>query len=340
MDVWKIGARLHSAASLRSQGIGRSSREELVRAKKLIVVRRGWYTESSAWSEWHTEERHTAAAIAAVRSMRGGDVVLSHTSAAVVWGLPLFRYSPRRVHVTGPGGNGNTRQGDAVARHVALIDGDRAEVDGLAVTSLARTVADTVGRIPLAAAVALADAALHAVAWNPQTRRRYHPEVAEGLRHHILGAATLQAGARGSVQGRWVVDFADGRAQSPIESLSRLYLHQLGFAPPRLQVRLAHASGYYEIDIGLDDVDAWLEIDGSGKYTDPKMLGERTTAEAVIAEKWREDDIRGRTGRRVVRAGTAHLGTLESLSTRLAGFGIRAPGAPGALPPGFAGRGL
>lgn len=336
MDIGEIGAAVQSAASLRMQGTSRTRLEAAVRKRELIVVHRGWYVSSATWAAWFTEARHAAQAIAVARSMRGGEVVLSHTSAAVVLGLPLYRYTPRRAHVTGPRGNGTGRRNADLVRHVASVDDAWCAIEGLPVTSLARTVADVAGRLPLRTAVALVDAALRLVAWD-EAQREYNPRAAERLRDAVRACTALLPGARGSVQGRWVVEFADGRAESPLESVGRLYLHQLGFPRPRVQVRIPYPGGYHDVDLSLDGADVWLEIDGSAKYTDPEMLKGATTAEAVLAEKRREDDIRGRTSRRIIRAGTADLETLQTFRDRLSDFGVRPPGGAGALPPGFSG---
>ena len=133
-------------------------------------------------------------------------------------------------------------------------------------------------------------------------------------------------GARGIRQARWVVDFADGRAELPGESVSRLYLVDLGFSPPRLQVPFAGPAGrIYRIDFGLDDVQTWGEFDGVGKYFDPQMLRERSSREALRAEKEREDWIRGRSQWRFARWGSQHISSAAALGSRLRSFGITPP---------------
>lgn len=334
VDIFSVGAHVISADGWKMAGVGRTRLHDAVRSGEVIAVHHGWYVRGSMWQQWHTEERHAAKAIAVVRSMRGGDAVLSHTSAAAHLGLPLYRVSPVRVHVTGPRTSGSVRASESVARHTGDISGDVVEMHGVRVTSLARTVADLVGRLPLTAAVALADAAMRQVAWRGGDAT-YDPLAADAWRDQVLARASLQRGARASVQGRWVIAFADGRAQLPGESVSRLYLHQLGFAPPSLQVRVAHSTGHYEVDFGLDDVDLWGEFDGVGKYTDPAMLKNASTAETVMLEKQREDSIRGMTRRGMIRWGSAHIATLDAFRARLASFHVHPPGAPGRVPPTF-----
>ncbi|QIG38217.1 hypothetical protein G5T42_00925 [Microbacterium sp. 4R-513] len=334
MDVDLVGARILSAAALRMQrGMGRDRLRAAVADGTMIVAHRGWYVDAATWAGWFIEQRHAARAIATARAMREGDVVLSHTSAAVLWGLPLYRYHPQRVHVSGPTAHGVVA-GRAVARHDLSVEGDRDAVSGIPVTGLARTVADLIGRLPLQSAVALADAALHLVAWDDSVRK-YDDMAAELLRVEVGTRSALRNGARGVIQARWVLGFADGRAESTLESVSRLNLHLLGFAPPRLQVRVPHDCGYYDIDLGLDDVDVWAEVDGKAKYADAAQPDGADARAVVLAEKRREDDIRGRTGRRVIRWDADDLRDLEAFRRRLASFGVRPPGGPVVPPPTF-----
>jgi hypothetical protein len=121
-----------------------------------------------------------------------------------------------------------------------------------------------------------------------------------------------------------VLAFADGRAELPGESVSRVRLAELGFRRIRLQVVVdAPAAGrQYRVDFGLDDADAFGEFDGRIKYHDIGMTRGRTADEIFEREKQREDWIRGTTGRRLVRWGWADIETADMLALRLAAFGI------------------
>jgi predicted transcriptional regulator of viral defense system len=85
---------------------------------------------------------------------------VSHVSAAVLHGLPLWAVPLDRVHVTKSRRSGG-RTGSRVRVHTASLDaGDVGLVTGLPVTSLARTVADLARTLPFPQAVALADGAM------------------------------------------------------------------------------------------------------------------------------------------------------------------------------------
>jgi hypothetical protein len=326
MDVDEITARLRSREELRSAGMSRAALEAAVRAKTLLPVHRGWFIDAAFWEGLYAEGRSVAWAFAVADAARLGRPVFSHTTAAALWGLPLSRVTVRHAHVIATKADGTVKGKQLVSRHRGeLPDTDVAVRHGLRCTSLVRTVCDLAGRLPAEAAIALADAALREVAWREETRE-YDEPAAESWRAEALGMLAQRVGGRGARQARWILAFADGRAQLPGESISRLYLEQLGFARPRLQVRVAGPAGEdWAMDLGLDDVPAWGEFDGEGKYTDPEMLADRTTAEAVMAEKAREDWVRGSTNRPVLRWGWPHIATATALRQRLASFHVNAP---------------
>lgn len=316
-------ALIRSREDLVRSGVSARAVAGEVEAGVLRRVGRGWYADEAAWRAAYAEGRHLIRIAAAVeRRPPASTFVFSHCSAAVLWGLPLFRAEPRRVHVSGIHANGHVAAGDPlVARHeVDVPEGEVVEIDGIPCTSLARTIADTIRAASEDTSIALADAALRLVGWNAADRR-YDPSAAEDLRSAVC--ARLPRGGRGVVHAREILAFADGRAHLPGESVSRWYLSLLGFAPPRLQVAIAGPTGRdFFVDFGLDDVDAWGEFDGLGKYSDPVMLAGRTPAEAVLDEKRREDWIRGTTGRRFARWELAHLRSPAALASRLRSFHI------------------
>lgn len=303
---------------------GRSERTiaEGVRAGVLIVLRRGWYIEAQYWTQFWPEGRHLARVMAVMRDATSG-VTASHLSAGVVWGLPLYRVEPPRVHLTvDPSSRISSDPG--VLRHaLPLPPEDSTIVQGIRCTTLSRTVFDIIRTAGSDAAIACADAAermttLRGREWDLDARASWRAELAE----RVAGAG----GARGIRRARWLAPFADGSAQLPGESVSRLQLVRVGFAVPRLQVRVPGPSGGdYFLDFALDDVHAFGEFDGQTKYTDAALRGGKSVEQVLLEEKRREDWIRGTTQRRLARWGDEHIRTTRALAARLASFGIRPP---------------
>ena len=76
----------------------------------------------------------------------------------------------------------------------------------------------------------------------------------------------------------------------------------------------------------MDDVNAWGEFDGVGKYLDAELRGEDVDMEEVLLkEKMREDWIRGTTNRRMPRWKSEHIRTAHDLGRRLAHFHVYPP---------------
>ncbi|MDQ4137680.1 MAG: hypothetical protein M3116_02380 [Actinomycetota bacterium] len=100
-----------------------------------------------------------------------------------------------------------------------------------------------------------------------------------------------------------MLELADGASGSPGESVSRVAMHLQGLPMPLLQHEFRDRRGRIGyVDFWWPEFDLIGEFDGLGKYTRDDMLSGRSPAEAVIAEKVREDRLRA-LGPRVVRWG-------------------------------------
>jgi hypothetical protein len=243
-------------------------------------------------------------------------------SAGVLWDLPLYGVSDKVVHTLIRGAR-HTRTAAGIARHdIEVGESDIVERHGLLCTSLTRTVFDMVRTMSAEAATSAADAALRLVAVKGQSP---DAEASEQWREELLRLAA--PGLRGVRKVRWTADFADGRAQLPGESVSRLQLSRLGFRDLDLQVPVVGSEGdRYFMDFGFPGSRMFGEFDGEGKYLEPELRRTATPVDAVLAEKRREDDVRGVTGWGVRRWGGVHITSADALGARLAAFGIHPPG--------------
>lgn len=224
----------------------------------------------------------------AVRARLRGVDVISHWSAAALWGLPCVDGWPSEVHSTVPMSSLLTSTRTLRRHRTSRAMGETSHRDGLPVTTLARTVVDIAATNPFATAVAVADAALFSVARNGRAAG-----AARSLGVQFLAELDGLGSGPGSARARRVIEFADARADRPGESLSRATMHVLGAPAPVLQYPVVGASGRtWHTDFGWPEVGAVAEFDGRAKYTDPVYLGGRTPAEVVYEEKRREDDIR------------------------------------------------
>ena len=321
-----LQAALHSRAGLLAIGWSDKKLRTAVKQKTVRRVHHGWYISQPLWDELFWEQQHLAHVMAVVADAEDelGPVV-AHESAAVVHALPLYRECPPRVHVLCIGDARSSSTPD-VFRHTGPIDASEiTEIDGIRCTSLARTVVDVARTAKLETAVACADAALRRVAvTDANDQWAYDEDAANELRREMHAVLDRMPGARGARRARWVIDFADGRAQLPGESVSRLRLVQIGFCVPDVQVRIeGPGDSFYVIDIDAERW--WAEFDGNGKYLDSDMRNGASIEQVILAEKKREDWIRARTDRLTVHLADEHVRTVDSCVRRLAEYGIQAP---------------
>ena len=183
-------------ARMLAAGFSDDEVRRLLRIGDLSRVRRGAYVVGPLPEE--PVRRHRLAITGAVREL-ADEAVVSHVSAAVVHGLPLWKVPLERVHVTRARASGG-RRGRIVHVHVAPLHVDEiAMVDGVVVTSMARTVVDIARTVPFEQAVVVADAALARGIVDG-------PALAEALLRTI--------GWRGAPAARRAVAFADPGARA------------------------------------------------------------------------------------------------------------------------------
>lgn len=225
--------------------------------------------------------------IDAVIATRVREPVLAHASAAVVWGIPIVGPHLADVHLHTAGRSVARTKNGVVWHHDRLADGDVVELEGMLVTSFARTVFDLARTLPFATAVAAMDYAIG----SPRS-----PDAASPLRLDRAELAERVAswtGRPGVRKARAAVVFADSRSGSPGESISRAHMHTLGFPRPELQVAFPREGGGYDVvDFDWPEHGTFGEFDGAAKYLKPEFTRGRSMNEVVADEKARENRVR------------------------------------------------
>lgn len=219
-------------------------------------VRRGSYIEQSRWSELDDEDRFRALVVCTYQFMRTTPrpPACLH-AAAVLWELPVLGRWPARVDVvTNSSACGGSR---LIRKHRVADVPEPVELRGIPVTPITRTVVDLARIGDLAAGLVTADAALH-------QRKCTLAELDREL-------TAIPRGAAGRRRAALAIRLADGRSESPGESLSRARIFEFGFAQPDLQVPLTDGGepfGYS--DFGWGKLRG--EFDGELKYGAPEAL--------------------------------------------------------------------
>lgn len=288
----------------------------------LSRVRGGAYALSSEWDALFGEGRVRTLAHAVAARTENPFTTNSHTTAAALHLLPLYRTRTDRVHLIVPGRHSRKNSSDVVRHHVALESSDVEILDGLRVTTLGRTVYDVIRTVSLETAVVCFDAALRRAAWDSGARQ-YDLAAAEAFRAGVMSRITKTPGVRGIRQARFVCGFADGRAQLPGESVARLWMWQLGMPDPELQWRVDLGGGRYSLlDFAWPTLRQWAEFDGEIKYSDEEMLAGRTPEQVRSDQDQREAAIRRATGWRVDRWGFDRMSSLDEFAAHLRHIGL------------------
>lgn len=267
-------------------GIDDGALRRALRHGGLARVRHGVYADSAWWRDASEDRRHVELA-QAVSRMLTAPIVFSHQTAAALHGLPTWGLDLGHLHVTHLGPAGGRVQAGLVHHRSSLAGNDSTAIDGLPVTSAARTVVDCIKVTTSESGLVLASAALHAGLTDHAN-----------LRRQVL----LQEHDPSTLRARVIVGRADHRLASVGESRSlHLFITQQ-LPRPQLQVPIRDWTGSL---IGIVDF-AWpqycliVEFDGRVKYSTLLRPGE-TTVDAIVREKEREDRIREATGWTVLR---------------------------------------
>ena len=267
--------RLVFRSTLVGDGVVDSEIRRDCRSGRLVRIRRGAYLPGDVTVR-SPEARHALLVVAEAARLAPGSVV-SHVSAAVLHGLPIWDVPLERVQVTRARATG-ARNGPSVRVHSAPLDASEIiQLGEVHVTSPARTVVDLARRSPFESAVVTADAAL-----------RRGLVAREDLDRALLRAA----GWRGVPSARRVVAFADERSESVGESRSRVAIWSAGLPTPTLQWEVRHQGGVLgRTDFAWPEAGLVAEFDGRVKYGRLLAPGEEP-GDVVFAEKIREDAIR------------------------------------------------
>lgn len=250
----------HQAAAL---GVHHHTLGRLVEAGQLTRSARGIYTLPEAGNR---TDLHRLL----VRAILDEDplAAASHHSALALHGVALFDVPWHRVHLLDHRTSSRIRQN--LHWHVLRPGDPLVDVDGYRVASLPLALGQVAAQFGVEPGLVSLDDALH------------RDLVTADDVGAILDSGRLR---RGLVGARRALELADGRAESPGESRLRLILADAPWAYD-IQVNLGGPGRGYRAD-ALVEGRLVVEFDGTQKYG-----GERG-AQAMVAEKTREDWIRG-----------------------------------------------
>lgn len=271
---------------LRAHGTGSA----LAFQRDLEALWRGVRTPALAWQAADASTRQHARVRAAVGLRRGG--VLVGESAALLHGIPLIDGLDPRVHVLARPGVGSRTRG-AVRERSFAVPPDVVEIGGIPVSSVPDTVVDLARHSTLRRAVVAIDHVLHSESVAGRDPER--------MRETLLGLVARTGGGRGVRRAAEAISFADARAGSPLESVSRVEMAVAGLPAPRLQHVWHLPDGARAVtDFDWPAFGLVGDADGRGKYGVSAAEHADGLADAVSREKRRENALR-LLGPRIVR---------------------------------------
>jgi hypothetical protein len=302
LELGLLMVRQGGAATARQtyeHGLTKPEVEARLRRGDLRVVRQGVYTTASMWEAADDAERHRIQVAAALlnRRWRPGvptTLAAGFESARILWRLPEPERAGRSLRAIPAEPRGGSIQLVSATRcqrtcragvdvHPGALPVDQIDyIDGVPVTSLARTAVDLARELTWWNAVIMNDAALRARA----------------PRDELIRVAAHCARWPGGRQAVRAAEFANGAAESPLESIARAVCADHGLPAPELQVWLRGACGRsFRVDMYFRGLNTIFEPDGKVKY----QLPDRDPADVLWEEKVREDSLRD-AGHQFVRA--------------------------------------
>jgi very-short-patch-repair endonuclease len=220
------------------------------------------------------------------------DCVASHESAALLHGLPILDLPP---YVVATRRRGAWRGGESRVR-IAPLPAEHIEVvDGLAVTTVARTIVDIARTSSLAAALVTGDAAI---------LRCGRTAIERALGASAVWAETGRA-ARSVAQ-------LNGRSESPLESVSRAMFIEHQLPLPELQTGIdASPSRHFRVDFYwrlqrvVGEADGLVKYDGPGALRAEKLRQEQLEEMGLRVVRWTWRDMLVDTDRTIARIRSA-----------------------------------
>jgi very-short-patch-repair endonuclease len=265
----EIAGRQHGiVARSQVEGLGLSGEtvDRWIRKERLHRIHPGVYALG------HGAITRRGRSMAAVLAS-GSGAVLSHRSAAALWGI--WGSGAGESHVTVPR---HTRSQRSIHRHFgALLDDEVTKRDGIPVTSAARTVLDLAADRDEAAAESALREMEYLAIYGPVSL----PTLLERYPRHG-GAAVV---------GRCLERLKDdpgGRIRSPLEELFLPFLDEYRIPRPRVNAWLSIGDERFQIDCLWPDARLIGELDGFASHgTRQAMRADRKRDRQLLAANYR-----------------------------------------------------
>ena len=255
-------------------------------------VRHGAYVSGDLWRELSPADRHRVLARAVLLTSHQ-TTVLSHASAALEHGAPVWGVDLATVHVTRTDGKPRRREA-GVAHHRGVLPADQVhQVNGVPVTDPLRAAVEITTIAGVEAALVTVDGLLRVAgaSVNEVVERR---KQARHWPYSLASEVTFR--------------LADPRHESAAESRTAHLCWAQGLPRPQPQVEVLDERGVLvaRVDFAWPEQGVFLEFDGREKYARFRRPDE-TLEQFLMREKKREERICQLTGWVCIRLSWADL---------------------------------
>jgi hypothetical protein len=297
---------LYDAVVLRrellAEGFTDNQIQARVRSGELARVRHGSYFPGDLWAALTPVERHRVL-IRAVLKRAHPATVVTHVSAAVERGAPVWGIPLDAVHVTRTDGKTGRREA-GIAHHRGQLSEDDVEiVNGVPLSRAARCAVEVTTMTTVEPALVTVNGMLHA---GLLTTEEFAAEV-EARKHWPETLSTTI-----------VLRLCDARIQSVAESRTLYLCWDQHLPRPEPQVPVRDESGriFAYTDFGWQREGVFLEFDGRIKYQLFRREDE-TLEQFLMREKKREEIICQLTGWVCIRITWADLDNPRRTAQRI-----------------------
>jgi hypothetical protein len=284
------------------QGLNDRAVTRRIREEGLVRLRRGAYASPEVWSACDEVGRFGLVGRAVLRQAVA-HVVLSHSSALVEYGAPLWGFDLSVVHVTRTDGLSGRRGADLVQHQGRMGPGDLVVLNGVPVMNPARAALECATLVGLEAALCVTNFLLHS---RLMTMKELIAQYVDMENWPDTRPIEL------------LLRLADPRFESIGESRFFFCCFQQGLPAPQLQYPIRDANGrvVFRVDFAWPELGVFLEFDGKVKYEKLLKEGERAS-DVVLRERDLERIICQLTGWRCIRIIWADLADPARLAAKI-----------------------
>jgi hypothetical protein len=225
------------------------------------------------------------ARVAAVLLGAPPDAVVSHCTAAALWGLEVPLQAPdARVHLTVSTGSAVRARTDRCIHRTRSVAAETTRIGAVPVTTLQRTWRDLAAVVVPAALLAVTDQLLDG----------------RCSREELAGQLARRPGGRGSARARAVLPLGDRLAGSPMESVLRWLLDEAGLPRPVLQHRIWDGGRFAgRADLAWPERRVLVEFDGDVHRERDVFVDDLRRQNRLVLADWTvlrfsSADVRGR----------------------------------------------